>query len=420
MKELRVSSRQLACGIVLFLQLLPGQYNVFFGSGMGKLYQLVHYFRYIASALLFAYALSSKRRASKPQVSGYFRMFAPLMILIMLTELIAAVTSPVVKTYGFSYWSRSLSTILDRACIVVAVGAIWMLCGNASAKCMLTTLMLDGLAVILLALPKMGVLGVLKAILNVFSLVEGTTTALEVHEATFCIGMCLIALLFFSAKPLQRKQKLYVVVLAFLFLIGSKRIAFVGFAAACLFAWIVGKKGLSKRMLLLIGGVGVVICFAYIAIIYNSKFFEILKGADVNAMGRELIYPYFTRRTEFSVSQMGWGVAGISKAIENMSRDEVAYMQNVRGLHNDILKIYINFGFLGSLCWFAFHLMYLPLKVFRRFGSQQATLYMALAIYAFVTYLTDNTEQYMVFQVVMLLLVVSMGGQKQSKIGSLK
>lgn len=44
---------------------------------------------------------------------------------------------------------------------------------------------------------------------------------------------------------------------------------------------------------------------------------------------------------------MGWGMAGVAKVVENLDRSEVMYMAAVRGVHNDILKIYINFGFLA-------------------------------------------------------------------------
>ena len=87
-------------------------------------------------------------------------------------------------------------------------------------------------------------------------------------------------------------------------------------------------------------------------------------------MGRDLIYAYFVRRTKLSPTQMGWGMAGVAKVVENMDRSEVMYMAAVRGVHNDILKIYINFGFVGSLIWYALNLIYFPVKFMNEYGKK--------------------------------------------------
>ena len=79
-------------------------------------------------------------------------------------------------------------------------------------------------------------------------------------------------------------------------------------------------------------------------------------------------------------------------------------MVAVRGIHNDILEIYIEAGFLGSLLWFGYQWLYVPLKLYNNMSKRTATLYMALIIYSFITYFTDNTEGYFVFQVTLFTL----------------
>ena len=100
-------------------------------------------------------------------------------------------------------------------------------------------------------------------------------------------------------------------------------------------------------------------------------------------------------------------MAGVAKVVENLDRSEVMYMAAVRGVHNDILKIYINFGFFGSLIWYVLNLVYFPVKFMEKYGKKVATIYMALILYLFVTYLTDNTESYFVCQVALLLIPIT-------------
>jgi O-antigen ligase len=159
--------------------------------------------------------------------------------------------------------------------------------------------------------------------------------------------------------------------------------------------------------LITIGIVGVLVCYGYLFIVYNNEFFAILNEHGINNMGRDLIYAYFVRRTKLSPTQMGWGMAGVAKVVENMDRSEVMYMAAVRGVHNDILKIYINFGFVGSLIWYALNLIYFPVKFMNEYGKKAATIYMALILYLFITYLTDNTESYFVCQVALLLIPIT-------------
>ena len=88
--------------------------------------------------------------------------------------------------------------------------------------------------------------------------------------------------------------------------------------------------------------------------------------------------------------------------LENMSYNEVGNMVVFRGLHNDILKRYLDWGFVGFLGWAWYNLLFLPKKVFFMYGKKPATLYLLLLTYSFITYLTDNTEGYFVFQVALM------------------
>ena len=249
-----------------------------------------------------------------------------------------------------------------------------------------------------------------------FGLAESTsaTSALEVHELTFCIGLCFIYYLFFEKKD-SKSAKLRLILLAVLLILGNKRIGFAGILFSGIFAFFVHRRGLRRSNIIAIGVAGTVICITYVALLYNGYAMDFLAERDINVMGRDTLYKYFTRRTTFSPGFIGWGVSAVSKSIEDMSRAEVGNMINVRGLHNDILKIYIEYGFLGSIVWYGYNLIGIPLRLFEFLGKKDATLYTALAIFAFITYLTDNTENYFVFQVVLFLIPLVAGSRENER-----
>ena len=408
MSKFRISRNGLVCGTVVFLQLLWMQTKVFFPGLGGMAYQLLYYMKYIGTFVVLALALSTPReRGVTSRQKEYIKIFAPLFALYLVVEIISFISSPVTQAYGLSFVTRSIAYILDKICVVLMVSCVWILRKDKAIDCVCGALLFDSVLIILFAIPRIGASGIIYTLGEVFGLAESPSSLLEVHELTYCIGLCLIYYLFFSKEKIGFGK---LILLLFFFIIGGKRIAFAGIVVSGIFAFFVRKKGLKKGTIFTVGLVGIAVCFGYIAILYNGEFLTTMAAYGINVMGRDAIYSYFLARTKFSPDHLGWGLAGVSKMIENMSRSEVGNMVVVRGLHNDILKIYIDFGFFGSLLWFAYQLLYMPIQLFKKLGKQDATLYLALAIFAFVTYLTDNTENYFVFQSILFLIPLTAGG----------
>lgn len=407
MSKLKISKSGLLCTIVVFLQLLWMQTNVFFPGLGGPIYQVFYFMKYIGTFMIFVYAVSvPKKRRVLIHKREYMKLFIPLFILYFVVEFVALFSSPVLKVYGLSFVSRSLAYVLDKLCILIMVTSIWTLKREKSVDCVTNALLLDNILIILFAIPKIGVSGIIYTLGEAFGIANSPSSLLEVHELTYCIGLCLIYYLFFSRKKINIIRLL---LLIFFFIIGGKRIGFAGILLSALFALFVRKNGIGRRTVFIVGLTCIIGCFGYITILYNGDFLKEMSLHKINVMGRDAIYSYFLARTKLSIDHLGWGLAGVSKMIENMSRAEVGSMVVVRGLHNDILRIYIDFGFFGSLLWFIYQLLYFPIQLFKRFGKKEATLYLALVIYAFVTYLTDNTENYFVFQTLLFLIPLTAG-----------
>lgn len=415
MSNFKINMSHFLCSLIIFLQLLWMQKRVFFPSSNGMVYNIIYYMKYIGAIVLFFYTISKKRDYDVIQVQKkYIRLFAPLFILIIVVEFITLCDGRIVDEFGVSYWTRALSYILNKICIFSEIACIYILCRKETIKCISNALIFDGLLIVSLVIVKCGIFETLKVFFAVFNLIPKNSAMklLELHEITYCTGLCIIYYMFFY-KNKTKSDIIRIILMIIIFILGGKRIAFIGIVVASLFSLIIRKSGLTIKGITIFGFIGVVVCILYIILLYKHNLLSYLKNGGVDVMGRDIIYNYFMDRTEFSVFSVGWGVAAVTKVTENMTRFAVGNMVNVKGLHNDILKMYIELGFWGCTVWCAFNLLYVPKKIYKKFGRKRATLYMSLIIFAFITYLTDNTENYPVFQTILFIIPLACSLEKE-------
>lgn len=405
MRTIRINKARLLCGIVIISQLLWMQKKIVWPTLSGTLYQIIYYMKYFGSAVLLIYTLSKHRDPviSKRQKS-YIRIFLPLFLIYALVEIVAIFSSPVVSGFVASYWTRFLAYVLDKVCILSMISCIWLLLREEAVNCITSALIADGILILILTMLRAGIGDTLRIFLVVLRLAESNTASslFEVHELTFCLGLCIIYYLFFKKRK-ENRDWIRIILLIVFFILGGKRIGFAGIVFAGAFALFVHRKGLKKYTLVHIGLAGTIICIVYVSLLYSGDLLSYLAKKEINVMGRDIIFNYFIRRTEFSYDSLGWGLYSTTKVVSGMSHSEMGNLAGV-AIHNDILKIYIECGFLGSILWYLFNLVHVPVKIFHKLGKYNAALYMSLMIFAFITYLTDNTENYFVFQVTLLLI----------------
>lgn len=410
---MKVKNSKLLCTFIVLLQLLPSQVSKYWPGINGTVYQLLYYMKYFGAFLLLIYLLAGRTKRSvdiNAKNKCILHAFYPLFLIWILIELFALFTSPVVETYGVRYWTRCIAYILDKICILIEVFCLHQFCKEKTIDYLTDALLLDGYISVFITVFRTGLFATIKVIPAVFGITESeqAMSLLEIHELTYCLGLCLIFFLFFKKQKSKRDiWKLAQLIL--LFILGGKRIAIAGLLVSGLFAFLVRRKGMSKKMIILIGGVGCVICMAWIALLYDGRALLFFAEHNINVMGRDSIWTYFLTRTKFSPDSLGWGLASTTKAIENMTRAEVGNMVNVRGLHNDILKMYIDCGFIGFCAWLIFELIYFPVALFKKLGRKISTMYVAMIIFTFVSYMTSNIEGAFIYQVTLLLIPLATG-----------
>ena len=86
---------------------------------------------------------------------------------------------------------------------------------------------------------------------------------------------------------------------------------------------------------------------------------------------------------------MNLGIAGLTESI---------------GIHNDILKYYIDFGFGFFFFFFYFYLVGITKKIDKKFGLSASIIYFTLIFLQFLIYFTDNISIYHNYQWIMNLM----------------
>lgn len=391
--------------VVYLILLFQSQYTKILKNPSSAVEKIISYIPILMAFAICVYSVFVRKRSSTVREGKEIvRMYFPYFVLLVLSLVFAfCFNRYTISLYGVKYLSRFLVKLLLRVSFIIIVVCSWLINKKDCVKTLKNAAIIDGFFIILLAIREHGLSKTLLACIAPLGLAEenGATNILEVHEATFVIGLLLLYYLFN-----EREKKRTIIVLTILFVIGGKRIAF-GALAIALAALLPISKSKNNRFYIFYALIISIGCFVQLWLLYSGTFFDIMKSLDINLNNRDLVYGFFLRRTDLNPLYFGWGFSAVSRVIENMDVNEVKWMVVIRGLHCDILKQYIEFGFLGFVYWLYFTLVRLPSKLYKKMGEKSAKTYMVLMIFAIVTYMTDNTEGYFMFQSTLLLLALA-------------
>lgn len=387
------------------LFLLTIQPKIYYPNAGNTLTQIIYYFKYLVSAGILILCLSKRldRKIRKERGTICYKYCKVLIILVFALIVTAPIYIWITNTSDIRYYTRLIAYILDRICIIIMVISGYYMFGKKAIDYVAKALIINYTGVILVTILKCGFFDFISSFFVILGIQETCMSIkyLEVHEVTYCIGMYILYYLFFENEEINRNR---IITLIIYFYLGGKRIGFAAILIAIVCGIFIRKKSNSRKKLLFIGLLGIILSMVYLYTLYSSYLFELFAKYNINPMGRVEIFKYFINRTELGFNYLGWGFASVSKAMETMSRNEVGNMIDARGLHNDIFKIYIELGFYGFIAWLYYNLIYIPKKVVSKFNIDMSKCYIVLITYSFITYLTDNTEGYFLFQVVLFLI----------------
>lgn len=249
--------------------------------------------------------------------------------------------------------------------------------------------------------PAIFVHAILQAYVNPLDDFGGLTlNYLELHDLVLAVGYIIVFYIFLNSK-FTKKSFTYVAIMIIIMTLGMKRISLVGLALAIIVNLLIKRERENKqyRFCLLAGSVGFLLCYAWIYVFSSSEIYALLSSHGINMMGRQYYYSTILKYSEFSPTFIGIGRNVVTKILQG----ELSYMR-VEGVHSDIIKMYVEVGFIMFGLWLWYLLIHMTKEYKKVFGNKAAVVYFGVLIYTFSLYLTDNVETYFISQLISIVL----------------
>lgn len=206
-------------------------------------------------------------------------------------------------------------------------------------------------------------------------------------ESVFAFSFGIFALYYAYTK----KWKPFVIAVLFM-LFAEKRIAILAILAALFVMGMMWIFRQSKKLAMIIWGVVGGAVYLYIYLIYSGAIEAFCWGANINTNGRVEMYSRMANEAEFSLAYLGKGLGVVENLLEHWNI--LTYVN----LHNDLLKFYVELGFIGLLIYLLSYgvMFYLAEK---KFDSSKMSFLLVLSVYTMLMFTTDNVSIYMLYLV---------------------
>lgn len=355
--------------------------------------------------MVIAFINNSHKRNSR-DFTRNLKVFYPIIVLYIICEIFAVVFN---SKYGLLYGSRSffhsLSILVKYSIMLPVILMMYALRREKVLETIADALIINQVIIIISNLVGYGVVRTFKDMFSLFISFSSTAESVfEVDGPTYCCGLILIFYVFNNKYKIAKWKFGF---LLFALFVGSKRIAIFSFFLTVVLKFVIRKHEINKktinRISLLIGGV----ILLYISILYNGKFFEIMEQIGVGLSGRSLLYMYFINQTTFSVDHLPWGMGTIEMVFLNTSYRKIANSYVAIALHNDILRLYIELGFVGFVAWLIIMTNHFPRMYLKYKGSAGVKEYYCCLSFCLVIYLVSNAYFYSPLFMLLLLVPLS-------------
>lgn len=239
-------------------------------------------------------------------------------------------------------------------------------------------------------------------IIDFFNQIPRFIALMEKHD----IGVAVVPLLlyyiyqkWYLLESLSKKDSYRILGLIFILLMCGKRSAELSIIVAIMTLFLlktICTTPKRKYMLLTLCLIG---CFAYVVIIKLGILTELCQMLGIDTKGRIHVYDWFNSKYSLSADYIGRGFQYVHRYMRLGLGD---WMVNHFGyLHNSILQIYIENGFIGFFMWFG-HIIYVCYYAIKKeYGMMKSDFYIILLFSMIATFAVDNTLTYPLYLLTM-------------------
>lgn len=351
--------------------------------------------RVVSIVLLFYCLATSAMRQKDKEINSMIKF---VIFFYLLPAIAIHLYSLVMIGFG-QMSSEFINSNFSAYAPIIAAGCGIYLFREKALKYSFLSIIIAWLIAVLVALIHNGVgifpFAISQAYFNEYTPILGVDkNYLELHDIALSMG--LFGIYYVYKKNRFTRRDIPVIVVFFVIsLMGMKRIAVFGFVVAIGITVLI-KKIKKKNYLkagIINGLVMSTLSSSFVYLVFSGKFNTLLSG--VNMMGRNYYYDVIKSYGELTPSFVGTGRNSVSMILTRYH----SYL-NVGGVHSDILKMYVENGFIMFFVWLAYYLFTLPVMIYRKLNIETLGVYVCIIAYTFIIYLTDNVENYYIYQMI--------------------
>lgn len=249
----------------------------------------------------------------------------------------------------------------------------------------------------------------------VLRVISGKLDVSRLESHGFIEATGLLFIYYCLSRSYSLRQKLARCLLcATILLLGGKRVAWIGIAWSLFVYFLFFKiKERKDRIIKITMIVYFAAAFIYLILIKNGFFSLILAWLGVTDNMRLSFWNFFRDSYELSPFYLGRGIQYTDNRMILSSTKGALRITNNVGIHNDILRTYIGWGFIPFLYYY-YNLFVLNLKkIKRKFNNANIWLYFAIVSYCFVNYMVDYMITYIPFNICLFIICLLINIEEQ-------
>ena len=250
---------------------------------------------------------------------------------------------------------------------------------------------------------------------DVLCVISGKLDVSRLESHGFIEATGLLFIYYCLSRSYSLRQKLARCLLcATILLLGGKRVAWIGIAWSLFVYFLFFKIKERKDRIIKITMISYfAVAFIYLILIKNGYFSLILARLGVPDNMRLSFWNFFRDSYELSPFYLGRGIQYTDNRMILSSTKGALRITNNVGIHNDILRTYIGWGFIPFLYYY-YNLFVLNLKkIKRKFNNANIWLYFAIVSYCFVNYMVDYMITYIPFNICLFIICLLINIEEQ-------
>ena len=226
-------------------------------------------------------------------------------------------------------------------------------------------------------------------------------SVLEMHEVAPIASLFAIYFLFSTKLKKENRKNFFLkeFICFFIIICSAKRINFICCVIMTFVYELIKRKSYSRKRLRsicrIIAVIFIMVSLLYIFTIKSGVLNVLLNLLNVNTMARMELWNGIAQTYKFSPLFLGKGSGYVSKWMDNnWSSLGIIGLHSSTGIHSDILKYYIELGFVGFIAYFFYYLCYIPNRIYKDRKDNSFALCFVLFLLQFLVWFTDNISTY--------------------------